>query len=77
MFDDFSHQVEVTVLILATFFAFITRSCWREWALVAYVTLNVLIVDMLFFAKDSFIYDHDYLHWKELNEPNEFEFKNE
>ena len=77
MFDDFSVQVELTVFILSTFFAFITQSFWREWAIVAAITLVTMIVDILFFAKDTFIYDPDYVHWKDLNEPRDFEFKNE
>ena len=78
MFDNFSVQVELTVLILSTFFAFIAQSFWREWATTAGITLFIMIVDVLFFASsDSFIYDPDYLHWKDLNEPKEFEFKNE
>ncbi|MCQ2817958.1 MAG: hypothetical protein MJ252_11895 [archaeon] len=77
MFDDFSHQVELTILILTAFFAFINQSFWREWAIAAGITLITMIVDILFFAKDSFIYDPDFVHWKDLNEPREFEFKNE
>lgn len=75
MFDDTSHQIELTLLLIMGFFACITEDYYVHWIVGAAMALCCLIVDMMFFGENTFIYDPDYNHWKDLSEPKEFQFK--
>ena len=75
MFDRTSIQVELACFCITAFLAFCTGTFWMQWAVTAGIVLVLLIVDVSFFADSTFIYDPDYNHWKDLNEPKEFQFK--
>ena len=75
MFDRFSIQVELTCFCITAFLAFCTEAFWMHWAVVAGIILTMMIVDFSFFEENTFIYDPEYNHWKDLSEPKEFQFK--
>ena len=75
MFDDLSHQIQLTIILITGFFAFCTSSYWIHWATICGITITCLIIDMMFFEEGTFIYDPDYNHWKDLCEEKDFQIK--
>ena len=77
MFDDCSHRIELVILFICSFLAFTTEDYKFHWMTVAAIALACLIVDFTFFQPDSFIYDPDYNHWKDITEKEDFDIKQE
>ena len=75
MFDDLSHQIQLTIILITGFFAFCTSSYWIHWAAICGITITCLIIDMMFFEEGTFIYDPDYNHCKDLCEEKDFQIK--
>jgi len=75
MFDDLSHQIQLTIILISTLFACSTSSYWIHWSTVAGIALTTLIIDMMFFQEGTFIYDPDYNHWEDLCEEKDFQIK--
>ena len=77
MFDDCSHRIELVLMFVTFFLAFTTEAYKLHWLTLSVIALVCLVVDFTFFQEDTFIYDPDYNHWKDLNEEKDFQIKQE
>ena len=83
MFQELRHKVELTIFIILVFIAFVSPY-WIAFTFLASVAfifllvgknLILIIIDLMFLDESVFIYDPDYNHWKDMNEPKDFQFE--
>ncbi len=77
MFDDCSHRIEIVILLVTFFISFTTDTYKFHWLTASIMAGICLIIDLIFFQPDLFIYDPNYQHWKDLTEKEEFDIKQE
>ena len=77
MFDDLSHRIELVLLIVTFFISFTTEEYKYHWLTGSIFAGVCLVVDLMFFQPDLFIYDPDYHHWKDVTEREQFDIKQE
>ena len=77
MFDDCSHRIELIITLVTFLISFTTEEYKYHWITASIVALVCLIIDLIFFQPELFIYDPDYNHWKDVTEREEFDIKQE
>ena len=77
MFDDCSHRIELVLTLVTFLISFTTEEYKYHWITATVICLICLIIDLIFFQPELFIYDPDYHHWKDVTEREEFDIKQE
>lgn len=77
MFDDCSHRIEIVIGLFTLLISFVTTEYKYHWLTASVIAFFCLIVDFMFFQPETFIYDPDYKHWKDVTEREDFDIKQE
>lgn len=76
-------KLQVIIFFILVFITFCSpQSLWRHWAFLSSVSFLLLVcgntftyLDLLFLNEGDFVYDPDYVHWQEVNQPKDFQFE--
>ncbi|CDW89179.1 UNKNOWN [Stylonychia lemnae] len=64
-------KILIFLIIATTFITFIAgQNLWKMWAVLPFSLFFVYLVDLLFMNDGDYMYEPNYINWKDVNEPD-------